>query len=108
LGNHPDVLVGAARVVRDALVDPFHFRGLTVERMAFLRAFDQFHDPLVKRFLDGKPYENEAKQQLDIIKQIENAADATPWSRAHALWKLINGEREANVRTALCMQEPHV
>jgi hypothetical protein len=75
------IIIWCTRNIRDAFTDPFHFRGLAVERKAFVQAFDLFRDPLVKQFLDRKPYENEAKQQLGIIKEIENHATATPWNR---------------------------
>ena len=105
-GTIQTFLVGSVRIIREALTDPFHFRGVTVERRAFVEAFDLFDDPLVKQFVDGKPFEKDASQQLEIIKKIEADATATPWSRSSALWKLIKGESKANVLEALRAKEP--
>jgi hypothetical protein len=101
-GTIQTFLIGSARIIREALADRSHLRGLNVGRDAFVQAFDLFHDPLVSRFLDGKPCIQDAKRQLEVIKKIENHAAATPQIRSNSLWKLLKGECEADVIGVLC------
>jgi hypothetical protein len=100
-GTIQTFLAGSARMVREALISPFHFRGLVVDKQAFVRAFDLFRDPLIGQFLDGQPYEKHANEQLRIIRIIEDETNSSARSRSNALWKLIQGEAEAAVRAAL-------
>jgi hypothetical protein len=100
-GTIQTFLAGSARTVREALVSSFHFRGLVVDKQAFVRAFDLFRDPLIGRVLDGQPYENDANEQLRIIRLIEDETNSSAQSRSNALWKLIQGEGEVAVRAAL-------
>jgi hypothetical protein len=104
-GTIQTFLVGAARTVREALVDPFRLQGLAVDRKAFVQAFDIFSDPLVERFVDGGSYEDQAKQQLETIDQIEANVEATPWGRSNALWQLMRGECKASVFEVLGAKE---
>jgi len=40
--------------------DPFRMRGLTTDAEAFLRAYDLFGDPLVRRYLARERVETQA------------------------------------------------
>lgn len=94
-------VVSAARLPREVMSDPFRMRGLTTEADAFLRAFDIFSDPLVKRHLDGGRVEHQARQELEIVEEILSQEAATPWHRAQALHRLVTGQAPDVVRAAL-------
>jgi hypothetical protein len=100
-GTIQTFLAGSARLIREALVDPFHFRGLVAQKEEFVRAFNLFDDPLVVRFLHGARYDTDAKEQLRIIKLIEDDAGCSANTRCNALWKLTSGEPEGGVLAAL-------
>jgi len=50
-GTVQTFLASAARLPREVMSDPFRMRGLVTEAEAFLRAFNLFGDPLVRRYL---------------------------------------------------------
>ena len=87
--------------------DPFRMRGLVTKAEAFLHAFNLFGDPLVRRYLAGERVENQAKEELAMIeKNIIGNQTATPWQRAHALYRLIIGAAAADVTEALLQIRP--
>ena len=100
-------LASAARLPREVMSDPFRMRGLVTEAEAFLRAFNLFGDPLVRRYLARERVENQAKKELAMIEEnIIGNETATPWHRAHALYRLITGAAPADVTEALLQIRP--
>lgn len=94
-------LASAARLPREVIANPFRMRGLSAKPEPFLEAFDVFEDPLPRGFLNRRRVDDDAKRDLDVIDRIEADEVATPRQRAHALYRLIKGERPDAALAAL-------
>ena len=105
-GTVQTFLASAARLPREVMSDRFRMQRLVTEAEAFLRAFDLFGDPLVRRYLARERVENQAKEELAIIERIIGNKTATPWHRAQALYHLISGAAPADVTEALLQKRP--
>lgn len=106
-GTVQTFLASAARLPREVISDPFRMRGLVTEAEAFLRAFDLFGDPLVRRYLARERVEKQAKEELVMIEEdIIGNETATPWHRAQALYSLITGAPLADIKQALLRTRP--
>jgi hypothetical protein len=100
-------LASAARLPREVMSDSFRMRGLVTKAEAFVHAFNLFGDPLVHRYLARERVENQAKEELAMIDEdIIGNETATPWHRAHALYRLITGAAGADVTKALLQERP--
>ncbi len=105
-GTVQTFLASAARLPREVISDPFRMRGLVTKAEAFLGAFDLFGDPLVRRYLERERVDDQAEEELAMIEKIIGNETATPWHRAHALYRLITGAAAAEVTEALVQKRP--
>jgi hypothetical protein len=84
-------LASTASMPREIITDKVRMRGLVSSPEAMIRAFDLFDDPLVGRHLARRRVDDEAKQELSVIKHIMEHPTASPKHRAYALFNLIKG-----------------
>jgi hypothetical protein len=98
-------LTSAAKLPRELITDPFRVRGLVVNRDELIKAFDVFGDALVCQYLGGQRVDRMAERELELIGQIVADMEATPWQRSQALHRLIQGQGEEAILSAL--REPN-
>jgi hypothetical protein len=94
-------LASAARLPREVFADARRMFGLLTKPDVLVAAFNVFHDHLVARCLEGWRVEEQARREVELIKVIQEHDSAIPKQRAHALYRLIEGNRHEEVTAAL-------
>ena len=81
------LLKGIAEFPRQAMTDRFFWQGIKTDEDALIKAMDVAGDYLVKDY-GGRKAKQQAEIDLDLIKQLEDAAGEAQ-EKCQALWALI-------------------
>ena len=89
------LLKGIAEFPRHAMTDRFFWQGIRTDEDALIKAMDVAGDYLVKDY-GGRKAKQQAEIDLDLIKQLEEAAGEVE-DKCRALWGLITTGKSTEV-----------